>query len=111
RTVERSESEADSNARRPTYKQILMRLARHQLRTNLGCMTRLWTSVVLALFSIATLHAAEPYVSTGFLKFPPGVELGPVSAVAIGKKDQIYVLHRGEPPLVEFAADGKFVRG
>src|SRR5687767_2392500 len=66
----------------------------------------------LALSLLASLAtAAEPYVSTGFLTFPADVELAAVSAVAIGKDDRIYVLHRGQPPLVEFAADGKYVRG
>jgi DNA-binding beta-propeller fold protein YncE len=65
----------------------------------------------LALIFTCTASAADPYASTGFLKFPAEVELGAVSAVAIGKEDQIYVLHRGEPPLVEFSADGEFVRG
>ncbi len=68
--------------------------------------------LALALLSIPVpVRASEPYASAGFLKFPPEVELGAVSAVAIGKEDRIYVLHRGEPPLVEFAANGKYVRG
>src|SRR5262245_58781557 len=71
--------------------------------------TLLTFGVILLLATLP--HAAEPYVSTGFLKFPVEVELGAVSAVAIGKADQIYVLHRGEPPLVEFAADDSYVRG
>jgi len=54
--------------------------------------------------------AADPYTSTGFLKFPPEVEVGPMSAVAIDAEDRMYVLHRGEPPLVVFDKDGKFVR-
>lgn len=65
---------------------------------------------VLLLFASVT-YAADPYVSAGFLRFPEDVQLAAVSAVAISKEDRIYVLHRGEPPLVEFAADGKYVRG
>jgi DNA-binding beta-propeller fold protein YncE len=68
-------------------------------------------ATVLACLLAAPLWADEPYASTGFLKFPAEVELGAVSAVAIGKEDRIFVLHRGEPPLVEFAADGAYVRG
>ncbi len=68
--------------------------------------------IALLLIPLAGIaHAAEPFASTGFLPFPPEVELGAVSAVAIGKEDRIFVLHRGTPPLVEFAADGKYVRG
>jgi streptogramin lyase len=68
--------------------------------------------VALATLPISSAAAADgPYLSTGMLKFPAEVELGAVSAVAIGPKDQIYVLHRGEPPLLEFAAAGQYVRG
>jgi streptogramin lyase len=56
------------------------------------------------------LHAADTYVSAGFLEFPEEVELAAMSAVAVGPEDRIYVLHRGEPPLVEFRADGTYVR-
>jgi len=67
-------------------------------------------AAVLLLFQGSTL-GSDAYLSTGFLKFPAEIELGAVSAVAIGKEDRIYVLHRGEPSLVEFSADGKYVRG
>jgi DNA-binding beta-propeller fold protein YncE len=68
--------------------------------------------VSLLLASCAgSLAAADPYVSTGFLKFPAEVEVGAVSAVAVDKDDRVYVLHRGEPPLVAFDADGKYLRG
>jgi DNA-binding beta-propeller fold protein YncE len=58
-----------------------------------------------------SLGAADPYTSTGFLKFPAEVEVGAVSAVAVDKDDRVFVLHRGEPPLVAFDADGKYLRG
>jgi len=62
------------------------------------------------LAALTLVLAADPYTSTGFLKFPPEVEVGPMSAVAIDAEDRMYVLHRGEPPLVVFDKDGKFVR-
>jgi sugar lactone lactonase YvrE len=58
----------------------------------------------------AELSAADPYISTGFLKFPAEVEVGAMSSVAIDAEDRIFVLHRGEPPLVAFDKDGNFVR-
>jgi len=67
-----------------------------------------------ALFSLilsAPLLAAEPYNSVGFLKFPAEVELGAVAAVAIDAADNVYVLHRGEPPIVAFDANQKYLRG
>jgi len=60
---------------------------------------------------LAVTLAADPYTSVGFLKFPAEVEVGAMSAVAIDSQDRIFVLHRGEPPLVAFDARGTFVRG
>jgi DNA-binding beta-propeller fold protein YncE len=56
------------------------------------------------------LASAAVYISLGFLGFPPGEEIGAMSAVAIGKADEIYVLHRGPKPLMAFDRDGKFLR-
>lgn len=62
------------------------------------------------LIAASPLLAADPYTSTGFLKFPADVEVGLMSSVAVDAEDRIYVLHRGEPPLAAFDKDGKFVR-
>jgi len=62
------------------------------------------------LFVSADLSAADLYTSTGFLKFPAEVEVGAMSSVAVDADDRIFVLHRGEPPLVAFDKDGGFVR-
>jgi DNA-binding beta-propeller fold protein YncE len=67
--------------------------------------------LVAAILTSHTAAADAPYESTGFIEFPAEVKLGSMSAVAIGKDDRIYVLHRGEVPLLEFTADGKYVRG
>ncbi|MEX2173055.1 MAG: peptidyl-alpha-hydroxyglycine alpha-amidating lyase family protein [Pirellulaceae bacterium] len=64
----------------------------------------------LLLAFVSAVYADEPYVSAGFLEFPAEVELGAMSAVAVDAEDRIYVLHRGEPPLVALDAQGKFVR-
>ncbi len=53
---------------------------------------------------------AKSFQSVGFVEFPKEIELGAVSAVAIGKDDEIYVLQRGEVPLLAFDKDGKFLR-
>ncbi len=66
------------------------------------------TLVVLAA-SVAS--AADPYVSAGFLEMPADVELGAVSAVGVDGADNVYVLHRGEPPLLAFDAQHRYVRG
>jgi len=56
------------------------------------------------------LLASVLYVSSGFLEFPKDLELGAMSAVVVGPRDTIYVLHRGPKPLVAFDAKGKFLR-
>ena len=65
--------------------------------------------IVLASFGRAT--ASDPYVSAGFLKFPAEVQLAAVSAVEVDAEDNVWVLHRGEPPLVAFDSTGKYLRG
>ena len=54
---------------------------------------------------------ALAYASAGFLSFPPEVQVGAVSSVQLSeKRHEIYVLHRGTPPLVVFNDKGKFLR-
>jgi DNA-binding beta-propeller fold protein YncE len=67
--------------------------------------------LALVVEGIASCAAAAPYESIGFLEFPTEVELNAVSAVAIDADDNIYVLHRGTPPIVMFDAERKYVRG
>ncbi len=42
---------------------------------------------------------------------PAGANFGGTSGVAIDSRGHIYVLHRGPMPLMEFDADGDFIRG
>jgi len=46
----------------------------------------------------------------GWMKLPAGLELGPVSAVAVDSRDRVYVAHRGPKPILVFEADGTFLR-
>lgn len=64
-----------------------------------------------ALFALTLAAADAPYSSTGFLKIPDSVKLGPMSAVEVDGKGNIYVLHRGEPPLVAFDKNGAYKGG
>jgi len=43
-------------------------------------------------------------------KLPPGVNFASVSGVAINSRGNVFVLHRGSNPLMEFDADGGFIR-
>jgi DNA-binding beta-propeller fold protein YncE len=47
---------------------------------------------------------------TDFLQLPEGWSLGPCSAVAVSRKGEIYLFHRGKHPLICFNLDGKFLR-
>ena len=69
--------------------------------------------VVPAVFfgTMLAAAAADPYRSEGFVQIPDHVELDAVSAVAVGPAGQLYVLHRGEPPVLAYDAAGKFSHG
>jgi DNA-binding beta-propeller fold protein YncE len=46
----------------------------------------------------------------GWPKLPVSLKLGPVSAVATDSADRVYVLQRGEPPVLVFDRNGTFLR-
>lgn len=45
-----------------------------------------------------------------FLKLPEGWKLGPCSAVAVNRRGEILLLHRGEHPVLVFDAQGTYLR-
>jgi streptogramin lyase len=56
--------------------------------------------------------SALPYVAVpDSFRLPPGMNFGGTSGVAFDSKGHIYVIHRGPMPLMEFDADGTFIRG
>jgi DNA-binding beta-propeller fold protein YncE len=63
-----------------------------------------------------TCRAEEPIsklnyeVVPGFFQLPASEHFVEVAGVAINSKGHIYVFHRGKPPLMEFDANGKFLR-
>ena len=61
--------------------------------------------VTLTMAVVSPCLADDPYVSRGFVMLPADVEIGAMSAVAVDGPDRMYVLHRGEPPLL--VLDGK----
>jgi sugar lactone lactonase YvrE len=53
-----------------------------------------------------------PYVAVPeSFKLPPGVNFGGTSGVAFNSRGNIFVIHRGPMPVMEFDADGNFIRG
>ncbi len=73
-------------------------------------MARLFTVLIVVAFA-ASAPGAEPCVSTGFLPLPSDIQIGPMSAVAVDGPDRIYVLHRGEPPLLVLDGQHKLIAG
>lgn len=67
--------------------------------------------IALSFVATSITIASEPYVSTGFLRLPSDIEIGAMSAVAVDGRDRIYVLHRGEPPLLVLDGDQKLLAG
>ena len=56
--------------------------------------------------------APLPYIAVPeSFKLPPGANFGGTSGVAFNSKGNIFVLHRGPMPLMEFGPDGDFIRG
>lgn len=61
--------------------------------------------------AMLTVTVDAPYESVGFVKFPETIELGAVSAVAVADDGSVYVLHRGQPPLLRFNPQGEYEQG
>src|SRR5436309_14670982 len=76
-------------------------------------------SILAALFSAVLVFPcrAEEQVSKlnyaavpDFFQLPPSEHFVEVADVAVNSKGHIYVFHRGKHPLMEFDANGKFLR-
>jgi DNA-binding beta-propeller fold protein YncE len=65
----------------------------------------------LMLLAAALACAGERYHPAGFLTWPEGVQMGALSSVQVAPNGHVYVLHRGEHPMLEFDASHKYLRG
>ena len=55
---------------------------------------------------------ALPYIAVPeSFQLPPGTNFGGTSGVAFNSKGNLFVIHRGPMPLMEFDPDGRFIRG
>lgn len=61
----------------------------------------------LAAVMAVSLRAADPYVSEGFVEIPSSIQVGAMSGVEVDSQGRVYVLHRGEPPVLVFGKDGR----
>lgn len=67
-------------------------------------------AVALSLLILtARAFGSDAYDSEGFVPLPADVEIGAMSAVAVDGPDRLYVLHRGEPPLLVLDGQAKLV--
>ena len=82
-------------------------------------MTTVRTAAILLMSSLMSIPAVAQTASPPPLDYavvadsfslPAGMTFGSTSGVAINSKGHIFVLHRGPNPLMEFDANGKFVR-
>jgi DNA-binding beta-propeller fold protein YncE len=72
--------------------------------------------LITSLLSMPAWAQSEPYPPLDYVavaddfKLPAGMTLGSTSGVAINSKGNIFILNRGPHPLMEFDANGKFIR-
>ncbi|MEX2260894.1 MAG: peptidyl-alpha-hydroxyglycine alpha-amidating lyase family protein [Bryobacteraceae bacterium] len=66
------------------------------------------TKTFCLLLAFVAAASAQTWESAGFLDLP---KTGDVSAVAASPDGSLYVLQRGNPPVLKFDAKGKFVQG
>ena len=67
-------------------------------------------ALVLTIGSALALSAGE-YRSKGFIAWPASAKIAEISSVAVGTNGHLYVLQRGEPPMLEFDEKGDYLRG
>ena len=79
------------------------------MRDNFPALGKIRLPAILFAAS-SLLGAADRYVSAGFIEWPAQARIGALSSVA-ASRGHIYVLHRGEPPLLEFDSRGKYLKG
>ncbi len=73
---------------------------------------RRYFPLFLALAASQAFAQPNPYREVeGWAKLPDGMKFGQVISVDPDSKGNIWVFHRGTPPLVEFDASGKFLKG
>lgn len=68
------------------------------------------TVALLASMTGSSL-AGEPFESLGFLKLPADATIDAVSAVAVDAAGRVYVLQRGNPPVLAFDQNRTYVKG
>jgi DNA-binding beta-propeller fold protein YncE len=76
---------------------------------------RILAATAIVLFSTGALLGQQapsmPMTSVPeFLKLPANIQMGEAAGVAVNSKGHVFVLNRGQHPLMEFDPNGKFIR-
>ena len=72
---------------------------------------------LIALLTAAATHAQQPSTPDPYraidnwATLPAGMTWGQVSGVELDASGNVWVIHRAEPPILEFDRDGRFLRG
>ena len=70
----------------------------------------LWQGTEATAQEQRPVPAMQFHVVDNFLKLPDNITMAEVVGVTTDSKGQIYVVHRGQHPILEFNPDGSFVR-
>ena len=80
-------------------------------RSRVGGLVRIVAAVTLVSLAVASARAADGYEKVeGWAKLPSGMEWGQVISVDMAPDGHIWALHRAEPPILKFDADGNVVK-
>ena len=80
-------------------------------RHRVGRLVRMVAAVALVSLAAAPGRAADAYEKVeGWAKLPAGIEWGQVISVDMAPDGHIWALHRAEPPILKFDADGNVIK-
>ena len=96
---------------RRTVRDISSSWPRGKERRRIGRLVRVVAAVALFSLAGASARAADGYEKVeGWAKLPAGMEWGQVISVDMAPDGHIWALHRAEPPILKFDADGNVVK-
>ena len=71
----------------------------------------LWGPALAEPTVYAQASASNPYRALDtWAQLPAGIELGQVSGVELDARGNVWVIHRADPPILEFDASGRFLK-
>jgi sugar lactone lactonase YvrE len=65
----------------------------------------------MIVFAVAVRAQGNPYrLAEGWPQLPPGMKFGAVISVDVDARGNIWVFHRNDPPILQFAPSGKLLK-